>query len=86
MTALRAVVGTTVLTISLLAGVVSGVAGADPGDYGSGYAQCGSQLVPADPRVDMQNPLGAVIYRWWLTQLCPPPPPVGHLPTGIAVR
>lgn len=44
-----------------------------------GYVECNGQLVPADPRLDVQNPLGAVMYRWFLQQMCaagtPPGPP-----------
>lgn len=35
-----------------------------------GYVQCNGQLKPADPRLDMQNPMGAVMYRWFLQQMC----------------
>ncbi|MBS9533550.1 hypothetical protein KIH27_08115 [Mycobacterium sp. M1] len=60
---------------------VAGPAAADPGPtpasppapgFGSGWAQCGDRLVPADPRVDMQNPLGGLIYREMLRQMCGP--------------
>jgi hypothetical protein len=37
-----------------------------------GYVQCGDQLIPADPRIDLQNPLGAAIYRAMLQAMCPP--------------
>ncbi|ETZ31163.1 hypothetical protein JF732_18910 [Mycobacterium intracellulare] len=44
-----------------------------------GYVECNGQLIPADPRLDVQNPLGAVMYRWFLQQMCaagtPPAPP-----------
>lgn len=43
-----------------------------------GYVECNGQLVPADPRLDVQNPLGAIEYRWFLQQMCttgtPPAP------------
>lgn len=47
-----------------------------------GYVECNGQLIPADPRLDVQNPLGAVMYRWFLQQTCaagplPPPAPPG---------
>jgi hypothetical protein len=38
-----------------------------------GYVACGDQLIPADPRIDVQNPLGAAIYRAMLQAMCPPP-------------
>lgn len=50
-----------------------------PGGFGSGWAQCGGQLVPADPRVDMQNPLGGLIYREMLRHMCSNPPQGGVL-------
>jgi hypothetical protein len=60
--------------------VVAGPAAADPGPapappgpgggFGSGWAQCGDRLVPADPRVDMSNPLGGLIYRRMLEAMC----------------
>ncbi|WP_157744824.1 hypothetical protein [Mycobacterium intracellulare] len=34
-----------------------------------GYVQCNRQLIPADPRLDVRDPLGAHVYRWFL-QLC----------------
>lgn len=74
MTALRAVAGAAVLAVSLLVGVGAGIASAAPGDFGSGTAKCGGRLVPADPRLDVQNPLGGVMYRWFLDQFCPSPP------------
>ncbi|UGT94869.1 hypothetical protein KN246_15880 [Mycobacterium intracellulare] len=44
-----------------------------------GYVECNGQLIPADPRMDVQNPLGAAIYRALLQQMCvagtPPAPP-----------
>ncbi|BCO57158.1 hypothetical protein LTQ56_05555 [Mycobacterium intracellulare subsp. intracellulare] len=44
-----------------------------------GYVECNGQLIPADPRIDVQNPMGAVMYRWFLQQMCtagtPPAPP-----------
>lgn len=53
-------------------------AGADPGPpLPPGYVECNGQLVPADPRIDVRDPLGAVMYRWFLQQMCaagPPPP------------
>lgn len=35
-----------------------------------GYAACGDRLIPADPRLDVQNPLGAIMYRQLLQQMC----------------
>lgn len=59
-------------------------AAADPGPpppTPPGYVQCNGQLIPADPRLDVQNPWGAVMYRWFLQQMCaagtPPAPPGG---------
>ncbi|TAM63982.1 MAG: hypothetical protein EPN51_25565 [Mycobacterium sp.] len=46
---------------------------ADPGPpppTPPGYVECNGQLIPADPRLDVQNPLGAVMYRWFLEQMC----------------
>ncbi|WP_324738675.1 hypothetical protein P6281_06660 [Mycobacterium sp. 5-140-3-2] len=44
-----------------------------------GSVECNGQLIPADPRLDVQNPMGAVMYRWFLQQMCaagtPPAPP-----------
>lgn len=54
-------------------------AAADPAPAPPGYVECSGQLIPADPRLDVQNPLGAVMYRWFLQQMCtagtPPAPP-----------
>lgn len=45
-----------------------------------GYVECNGQLIPADPRLDVQNPLGAIEYRWFLQQMCaagtPPAPDI----------
>ncbi|BBZ51587.1 hypothetical protein [Mycobacterium heidelbergense] len=45
-----------------------------------GYVECNGQLISADPRLDVQNPLGAIEYRWFLQQMCaagtPPGPPM----------
>ncbi|BBX22300.1 hypothetical protein MTER_17110 [Mycolicibacter terrae] len=67
-----------------------GTAGADPGPtpppppgpggFGSGWAKCGDQLVPADSRVDMRNPLGGLIYRELLRHMCQPAQPDAALP------
>lgn len=52
------------------------VAAADPEPappapgLGSGWAQCGDRLIPADPRLDVQNPLGGLIYREMLQRMC----------------
>lgn len=43
---------------------------AAPG-FASGWVACGNQLIPADPRVDMQNPIGGLIYRRLLETMCP---------------
>ncbi|AFJ35061.1 hypothetical protein OEM_20110 [Mycobacterium intracellulare subsp. yongonense 05-1390] len=40
-----------------------------------GYVQCNGQLIPADPRLDVQNPVGAAMYRFFLQQMCAAPPP-----------
>ncbi|WP_236591210.1 hypothetical protein [Mycobacterium paraintracellulare] len=52
-------------------------AAADPPPTPPGYVECNGQLIPADPRIDVQDPLGALIYRWFLQQMCaagtPPP-------------
>lgn len=64
----------------VLVGSCAPAAAADPGPPPTppGYVQCDGQLIPADPRLDVQNPLGAVMYRWFLQQMCaagPPAPP-----------
>lgn len=61
------------LTVAAPAGADPGPAPAPPGPgggFGSGWAQCGDRLVPADPRVDMSNPLGGLIYRRMLAAMC----------------
>lgn len=42
-----------------------------PPGFASGWVACGDQLIPADPRVDMQNPIGSLIYRRLLEAMCP---------------
>lgn len=58
---------------------VAPAATADPAPTPPGYVECNRQLIPADPRLDVQNPVGAVMYRWFLQQMCaagtPPAPP-----------
>jgi len=49
--------------------VVCGPPPAAPG-FASGWVACGDRMVPADPRVDMSNPLGGVIYRRMLEAMC----------------
>lgn len=60
--------------------VVAPAAAAGPGPplpTPPGYVECNGQLIPADPRIDVQDPLGALMYRWFLQQMCaagtPPP-------------
>lgn len=63
-----------------LCAAAPGAAGADPGPtpappgpgggFASGWAQCGNRLVPVDPRVDMSNALGGLIYREMLRHAC----------------
>ncbi|ARV82041.1 hypothetical protein LFT51_12715 [Mycobacterium intracellulare subsp. chimaera] len=51
-----------------------------------GYVECNGQLIPADPRLDVQNPLGAVMYRWFLQQMCAagtPPPGAPPQPSQV---
>lgn len=54
-------------------------ADATAGPTPPGYVECNGQLVPADPRLDVRDPLGALTYRWFLQQMCaagaPPAPP-----------
>ncbi|WP_145013427.1 hypothetical protein [Mycobacterium marseillense] len=45
---------------------------ADPPAPGPGFAQCGDQLVPLDPRVSVRDPLGTLIFQRLLEQMCPP--------------
>lgn len=45
-------------------------AAADPAPAPPGYVQCNGQLIPADPRLDVRDPLGALMYRWFLQQMC----------------
>ncbi|ORA07768.1 hypothetical protein BST14_26405 [Mycobacterium arosiense ATCC BAA-1401 = DSM 45069] len=65
---------------------IAPAAAADPGPpppTPPGYVQCNGQLIPADPRIDVQKPLGAVMYRWFLQQMCAagtPPGPPGEPP------
>lgn len=69
------------LWIGFIAGITGGACGtansepAPPpgpgGGFGSGWVQCGDQMVPTDPRVDMsKNPLGGLIYREMSRQMC----------------
>lgn len=48
-----------------------------------GFVSCGSQLIPADPRLDVQNPLGAAMYRWFLHQMCAAGTPPGVPPPDM---
>lgn len=74
----RIIAGNTaaVATMLLAAGTAPAAPGPAPvppspgGGFGSGWAQCGDQMVPADPRVDMSNPLGGLIYRRMLEAMC----------------
>lgn len=52
--------------------VVAPAAAADPGPAPAppGYVECNGQLVPADPRIDVRDPMGALMYRWFLQQMC----------------
>lgn len=78
---LFAVLATAIVALTV---AVTGPAAADPGPtpappgpdggFGSGWARCGDQLVPADPRVDMSNPFGGLIYRRMLEAMCETPP------------
>lgn len=73
-----AVYGTAVYALGFLL-LVAGCtpAHADPGPPPPGYVECNRQLLPADPRLDVRDPMGALMYRWFLQQMCaagPPPP------------
>lgn len=35
-----------------------------------GYVECNGRIIPADPRLDVRDPLGALMYRWFLQQMC----------------
>lgn len=61
-----------VAALTLAAGVAMAPANADPAPAPTppGYVECNGQLIPADPRLDVQNPMGALMYRWFLQQMC----------------
>jgi hypothetical protein len=49
---------------------------ADPGPFAPGsVADCAGKLVPLDPRVSIQNPLGTMVFEAFLRAMCGPPPP-----------
>ncbi len=79
------------MLVGLLAAGCGARANADPTPAPTppGYVECNGQLIPADPRLDVQNPLGALLYRWFLEQMCtagtPPPPPPGAPPQPFQV-
>lgn len=58
---------------------------ADPGPP-PGYVECNEQLVPADPRLDVRDPLGALMYRWFLQQMCTAGTPPGGNAHHVARR
>lgn len=60
--------------------VLAPAAAAEPAPPPPGYVECNGQLVPADPRLDVQNPLGAVMYRWFLQRMCAAGIPPAELP------
>lgn len=69
--------GAIVLAVIAAIVVVSslvGVAHADPGPPtpGPGFAQCGDQLVPLDPRVSTRDPWGTLMYEQFLRAFCGP--------------
>jgi hypothetical protein len=46
-------------------------AAADPGPFAPGAtADCAGQVVPLDPRVSIQNPLGTLAFRAMLEAMC----------------
>ncbi|OSC28736.1 hypothetical protein B8W68_07225 [Mycobacterium paraintracellulare] len=68
------------ILLGVLAAVVivmtlaTGAAHADPSPPpGPGFAQCGDQLVPLDPRVSVREPWGTLMYEQFLQAMCPPP-------------
>jgi hypothetical protein len=73
--AVVATAAVSILGLSLAAGmwVASADDGPQPTPGPAGFAVCGDQLIPLDPRGSIENPLGALIYERLLPSFCPPP-------------
>jgi hypothetical protein len=60
----------------VLATAFATIALADPEPFVPGATiECAGKLVPLDPRVSIQNPLGTMVFEAFLRAMCGPPPP-----------